>query len=252
VFDVASIRPSKSADDDEIFRPTGDGIHATNMTMHDLIRQAYVDGGYVEYAIAGAPAWVESDKFDVEAKVDDATAKELKNLGWNEREAIFSKMLAALLLERCKLIVHMEMKEAPAYALVVTKNGPKLKPGTVPSAAYAGMAEGILHFTGKGGFTVQDGPVKRLASMVSSRLGRPVLDKTGLTGKYDYALEWVPEQPVAPIFSASENRTVNASQDTPDSLISDALQEQLGLKLEPAKAPVEVIVIDHVEKPTAN
>ena len=140
-------------------------------------------------------------------------------------------MLQTMLADRFQLKIHRESKELAVYALIVGKSGPKLKESTAAGpAGYRGTP---------GQFTFSNGSITSLVSFLTNRVDRHVLDRTGLTGSYDFKLEWTPE----------------ASTPAPDSngpSIFTAIQEQLGLKLEATKSAVEIIVIDHAEKPSAN
>jgi len=253
VYEVASIRPRKFGSGGMIiwdFRP--DGFTAKNITLQMLIRMAY---GVEDYQISGAPKWLNAETYNVEAKLDGTVADKLRKLTFDQRSVEQQPMLQALLVDRFQLTLHRESKELPAYVLVIAKGGPKVqeaKPGdTYPNGMkdLEGHGHGdIMHF-GRGLLTGQGVPIAFLVRMLSQQqLGRPVLDKTGLKGNYDFTLQWTPD----------ENRTPTVGQqgtdDTPPPgpSIFTAIQEQLGLRLEPQKGPVEVLVIDHVERPSEN
>jgi uncharacterized protein (TIGR03435 family) len=144
-------------------------------------------------------------------------------------------MAQRLLEERFQLKVHRETRELPIYALVVGKNGPKFKPSA--AAGEAGVSQGAVQ--GKYRVTAHKMPMFVLASMLENQMDRIVLDKTGLEGNFDFQLEW------------AQDLNANAA-DVSASSVFPAVQEQLGLKLESAKGPVEVIVIDHAEKASEN
>jgi uncharacterized protein (TIGR03435 family) len=169
--------------------------------------------GVEDYRIAGGPKWLEGDKFSVVYKPSGPQA----NL-----------MLRALLAERFKLAVHTETKELPVYALRVAKNGPKMEKADKPGGTSSGgaMIRGTMDMS-------------TFVSYLSSTLGRRVMDETELTGPYTLSLKWTPDDQPTP-----------ASDGAP-SLVT-AIQEQLGLRLESTKGPVEILVIDHAEKPSAN
>ena len=196
-----------------------------------LIRVAY---GVEDFQISGAPNW-EYEGYDVKAKVDSATANELQKLSEDQRNLQQQRMLQALLADRFKLALHREPKEVPVYALVIAGNGPKLQKSK-PADDYANGVKGPdgvpfgPHFMKFGPCerTSQGSSMANVVRTLSQRIGRPVLDKTGLTGEYDFALRCSPDE------------------------FFTALQEQLGLKLESTKGPVEVLVIDHVERPSEN
>jgi uncharacterized protein (TIGR03435 family) len=200
-----------------------------------------------------APDWLSSVRFDVSAKIPQGTTPEA-----------FHAMLQNLLAERFKLAVHREKKEMPVYEMSVAKNGPKFKE-TVPKDAPAddpqpgplkrdldgypilpvGYTMGIV--MGHARLRSDGQTISWLAEMLSNQLRQPVIDATGLSGKYDFLLSWVLQQRGAPIDSA----VASADASGPDLL--DAVQSQLGLKLQQKKSPVEVLVVDHIEKvPTEN
>ena len=169
--------------------------------------------GLDDYRIAGGPKWIDNDKFSVVYKPVGPQA---------------SLMLRALLADRFKLASHMETRELPIYALTVVKGGPKMEKADQPGGTSAGgaMIRGTMDMS-------------VLSSYLSSILGRGVTDQTGLKGAWKFSLKWTPDdQPAA--------ATGNAPS------LFTAIQEQLGLKLESTKGPVEVLVIDHAEKPTEN
>ena len=173
-------------------------------------------------------------------------------------------MLQALLANRFKLAVHRETKDLPGYALVVAKNGPKLhdaKPGDTYPNGIKGPdgqpGQGLMIMGGLGGpLTGQGINIENLVRVLSQQLGRTILDETGLTGKYDFTLKWTPDDRAGPISAANQgggSRSDDApSSDSSGPSIFTAIQEQLGLKLESRKVPVEMLVIDHVEAPSEN
>jgi uncharacterized protein (TIGR03435 family) len=164
------------------------------------------------------------------------------------------------LADRFKLKIHTETKQLPVYELVAPKGGSKLKEATAGDT-YAngikgldGVGRGGLMRVGRGQLTAQAVPITSLANMLSQQLQRTVLDKTGLTGKYDLELNWTPDQGSDPMFKGAEGspQRGDAAPDSSGPSIFTALQEQLGLKLQSAKGPVETLVIDHVEMPSEN
>ncbi len=253
-FDVISIRPNKDNAQMSgngtfrmrtVSRTTPDGFSASNVTLKTLLTSAY---GVKYDRISGGPGWTDSDHFDIEAKVvaaDGATphplTREQSNL-----------MLRSLLADRFKLVVHNETKELPIYELVIAKGGSKLqeaKPGDSNPNGTKGpdavARAGMIVMNMRPG-QLKD-PAMQLAALISwlsGQLGRPVVDKTGLTGKYDINLHWTPDPG-----PGSDDAT---STDSSGPSIFTAVQEQLGLKLVSTKGPVVTLVIDHVEPPTAN
>jgi uncharacterized protein (TIGR03435 family) len=284
-YEVASFKPAKPGSDGRImmgFSMPPDGFTATNTTMMLLIQQAY---GVQPFQISGAPDWFTSEHFDVSAKMDPAVADALQKLSVDDRRTARQQMMQALLADRLNLKIHRDTKELPVYNLVIGKNGPKLKESkpddnaaTTPSSAPpeiklppapAGGGGGTSSVTvgrGSGGTFIMGGPgggmqsmtstgapIANLVRMLSLRLGRTVLDKTGLTGKYDFKLEFAPDQTQGPAFGGGDGGGVPAPPpESSGPSIFTAVQEQLGLKLESGKGPVEIIVIEHAERPSQN
>jgi uncharacterized protein (TIGR03435 family) len=251
IYAVASIRPVQGGDSSQqvTFRYTPDGMIAKNMTLQLLIRTAY---GVYDSQIVGAPNWLDATEYDIEAKTDDSEAETLQRLGVAEAKLERQHMLQALLADRFKLIVHHESREGPLFVLVVARDGPKFQrsgPDTDGSA-------GPKLVEGNGKLIFHDAPIAPLVTMLSQQLGRIVLDKTGLKGKYDFALQWTPDEfdlPASDGIASSQqgNEGASSAVSTGGSIFT-ALQEDLGLKLESTKGPVDVIVIDHVEEPSEN
>jgi len=259
VYEVASIKPNKSGSDYNSLRGSPDGFTATNITLRTLIREAYA---VEDHQITQTPSWLNSERYDIQAKADKSTIEELQKLGPDERKLERQRMLQALLADRFKLSVHFETKQGPAYALVIAKNGPKLHEAK-PGESYA---DGIKGFDGlpigphrtrmaSGELTVQALPMATVAQLLSMHLGRTVLDETRLMGNYDFTLRWTPEQGETAVFNGPEGSQLRADSipaEFSGPSIFAALQEQLGLKLESQKGPVEILVIDHIEKPSEN
>jgi uncharacterized protein (TIGR03435 family) len=227
-FEVASIRPhvqNIAAGRGGVgLRVSGTILTAENNSLSNLITYAF---DLKDYQVLGLPSWAESDRYDVSAKAEG-------DAGLTRELAM--PMMQALLADRFQLKVHRETKEMPVYALVVPKNGPRFKES-------APDAQSLLTLGSKGkglAMTVTKGSMAQLANQFSKRNGvdRPVIDKTGLSGGYDYKLEW------------GDYGAANADADVVS--IFTAIQDQLGLKLEPAKAPVEVLVVDFAAKPSEN
>lgn len=230
VYEAVLVKPDKSPATPmptRNFPP--DGFTATNVTLQSLIEWAYnVEG----FQISGAPSWVNNERYDVQAKVDSSIADELRGLSEEQRGAQQQPMLLELLADHFKLEVHREIREVPVYELVVAGNGPKLR--------QANTGESSLLRCGKGLITGQSVPIASLVRELSFHLQRPVLDKTGLEGTHDFSLEWT-----APAWQGVEHGPS----------IFVAVQEQLGFKLLQSNdqaAPIQMLVIDHAEKPSEN
>jgi bla regulator protein BlaR1 len=246
VFEVASIKPNKSGDPNVMLMFKPNGFSATNAPLHEVIRLAYQ---VPDFQMSGGPPWINSERYDIEAKVDSSAA-ELRQLDQDQHR----QMLQSLLQDRFELKVHWETKELPVYALAVAKNGPKLheaKPDdTYPNGIKdeGGVGRAGLMRMGPGRITAQGLPMNTFVRLLSQQLGRTVLDKTGLAGNYDVELQWTPDNIPASFIGPDGKPTPEISGPS----VFTAIQEQLGLKLESQKGPVEVLVIDHVEPASAN
>ncbi len=257
-FEVASIKPS-APDQRGMFINTAPGgrLNITNMPLKEIMVLAW---RIQPYQISGAPAWIESTRYDISAKPDRAPKQDEAPL-----------MLQALLADRFQLKIHHETKELPVYALVLAnkdgKLGPQLtptkegsctqfdpskpppppEPGKPPVLGCGGMHMGP---EGLGAAGVE---VDRLAPVLSRILGRTVIDKTGLTGKFNIQAHWTPDQNQLQAMTGGAQPDEPVPQFDPNGpSIFTAIQEQLGLKLESQKGPVDILVIDHVERPSEN
>ena len=251
-YEVASIKPNKSGPGMVRLMSTPDGFSATGVTLQMLVGNAY---GVQNFQISGAPSWLGSDRYDLDAKMDSDTAAALKKLDQEQNRVERQHMLQKLLADRCKLTVQRETKDMPVYALVVAKNGPKLqeaKPGDTYPNGFKGP-DGVGHpgtmRMGRGQLTGQAISTDTLVRLLSQQLGRTVIDKTGLTGKYDFTLQWTP-LPGQGLGLPPEAEVQQSDVEGPS--IFTALQEELGLRLESATGPVEIIVIDDARRPSAN
>jgi uncharacterized protein (TIGR03435 family) len=255
-FEVVSIRQNTSARSAGLpqqFGPTPDGYRMTNMSIAIVIMTAYVPqvGGAAYYSagqVKGYPDWSDTERYDIDARISDADRAE-----WQKPESqkvMLQAMLQAMLAERCKLVVHREVKEVAVSSLVVAKGGPKFKE-TDPTVEHPeGMKlpwGGVLAPT-QNGMAFYGASMASFASIISStaNLGHPVQDKTGLTGRYDLVMK-NPDRG-GPAMSQQQDGT--AASD-PGSMF-DSILSDLGLKLESAKGQVETLVIDHMERPSAN
>jgi uncharacterized protein (TIGR03435 family) len=230
------------------FVPHTTMLHLTNWTFENLVSYAY---GVDMYQVVGSPHWPFPTVFVIEAKGDaDADAK-MAALPVDEQRAEQQHMFQALLADRFKLKTHWETKEGDVYNLVVAKGGPKLgAEGSAPPSAdelkiFGDRPVPALRQKNDGrgyDFIGHACPMDYLVSMLTSQFGRPVIDKTGLTGKYDFVLK----------YKGRWDRDRSADDLDPTPPMDRALQEELGLKVEAAKGPVKVLAIDHVEKPSEN
>lgn len=189
--------------------------------------------------LEGLPAWAKSDRYAVDAKMDDETIAAFKKLPPVQRWPAMQTMLQAVLADRFQLKLHKVTRELPVYDLVVARGGLKIQP--TPEGKDHGYSMGMGKLTGNG---VE---LDSLAFSLSNEVGRIIVNKTGLTGGYSMDLKWQPDSMAAGAVSGGSSAAGDALPD-----LFTALEEQAGLKLEPAKGPADVYVIDHVEKPSEN
>jgi uncharacterized protein (TIGR03435 family) len=262
-FEVASIKRNTSGTGNITMQMAPGGrLNFVNMPVRALIVRAYQ---LQPFQVIGGPAWLANDRFDIIAKAEGDATPPQTNL-----------MLRTLLADRFKLVVHTETRELPVYHLVKARPdgnlGPALKPAAVDCAAGrgrggppppgapggagpvpgpAGAAAGCMMMIGPGRITVGGQPLTAFVNSLATQVGRPVFDKTGLTGSFDFTLSYMAEAgrggPVGPPPPGAPPLPP-PDPDAPS--LFTALQEQLGLKLEAERGPVEVIVIDSVEQPT--
>ncbi len=250
VFEVASIKPGKPGPTELMMRP--DGASLVGVPLQMIIREAYQ---VQDSQLLGKPTWIQSARYDLEAKVNGSDVAELKQLSFAQRWAMVQTVLA----ERFQLRVHWETKELPVYALVVAKGGPRLKqakPGdTYPDGLKGpdGPASGGRMFMQWGQLTAQALPVSALVKLLSEQQhDRLIVDQTGLSGLYDFTLKWTPEGQEPAMFRGGGPPEPRTTDESSAPALFTAIQEQLGLRLESRKAPVQVLVIDHVERPSPN
>jgi len=242
VYDVASVKPNKANDGMMRIMNHPDGFSCTNISLKTLIGNAY---GIRQDLITGGPAWADSVGFDVEAKVSGEDVEAFKKLTGRQRNSL----LQALLADRFHLKVHHETKTLPMYDLLIAKGGSRLKANAPappsPDAAKdpeAAKPRGMMTM-GPGMLKGQGLPMASIANQLSYALQATVSDKTGLTGDFDFELKWTPDD-------AGPTNADTSSE--PNISIFTAVQEQLGLKLQPTKGPVDTLVIDHAEQAAEN
>lgn len=225
-FDAVTIKPDDAGRGH--LRLTPDSFSMGGMPAWILIRSAY--GVLLEHQVEGLPGWAKSENIAVEAKIDPETTAALNKLPAAERWKQMQLMLQAMLADRFALKAHRESRDMPIYELIVAKEGPKVK-RTAPDD----QGGNARYDSGK--ITAHQLSIQALAANLSFTVGRPVVNKSGLEGGYDFTVDYAPDG-------------ADASDTRPS--IFTALEEQLGLKLEAARGPVDVIVADHIERPTAN
>ena len=241
-FEVATVKPTDPAFNGKtVTMPPNDGLTTMRgWSLRGLILFAWGSGtGLHPTLLSGGPNWFDRDRFDIVAKTDGQRIP-----SQDERK----QMLKRLLMERFHLEFHQESKQVPVYALVVGAKGPKMK-------ARKPDDEGAPFRLQLNGFRMpgRNASMAQLADILQSlipltdpeRDNRPVVDKTGLSGKFDFDLQWAPD----PTLSGARGGVAVLAND-PDIFI--AVEEQLGLKLEPQRAPMDLLVIDHAEKPSGN
>jgi uncharacterized protein (TIGR03435 family) len=271
-FEVASIKPSAPAENGMFMVMMGNSPGgrwtAKGVTTSILIQQAY---DVKDFQISGGPSWLNSERYDIVAKADTP----------NITREMLKVLLQSLLAERFNLKFHRDTKELPIYALVVGKNGHKLhaseiqpntqgdaqaanpsKPGQTGGGtggavevAGAPVKSGSQIRMGRGQLNAQMTPVSAIAAMLAQQLGRPVIDKTDIKGNFDFSLQWTPDETQRGIgFGGMEKPATDSPlpSDPTSPSIFTAVQEQLGLRLEATKGPVEILVIDRIEKASGN
>jgi uncharacterized protein (TIGR03435 family) len=274
VFEVASVRPGSPNPDypPGIFSTKGGPgtpdpgqINYTGVPMRELLRQAY---GFNQMYQLSAPAWMENTTFDIVAKVPAGATRDE-----------FNVMLQNLLAERFDLVAHHETRELPGYEMVIAKGGPKIKESSdaaaepptrsptgepprlkmekdrdgLPQLAPGSNTMAMFPIPNGNRYSARQQPLSALARLLTNPLGKPVVDKTGLTGKYDFNLTFVRDERTSanmvrnPGPSTAATNPADAVNNGPPDLFT-AMQEQLGLRLDQKKIPVDVLVVDRAEK----
>ena len=263
-FDTVSIRPTVPGPSHITNPLDGDGITVENSTLFEIVRWNFNKTSLRQDQLQGVPDWFYTDNYEIHAKVADSDVAAWQKIGEGGHRLVFRKMLA----DRFKAVWHFADIDSPIYNLVIDKRGLKIeeaKPGEASSffktAAKTGSCglnlDGTVMSQTGAALTVCPAPdgypmyvfqQQHLSSFakgfVSRFAERPVVDKTGLTATYNFSLEFAFDQGV----DAAATGDFGPSRPS----ISTALQEQLGLKLEPARGPVEMMVVDHIERPSEN
>lgn len=243
-FEVATIRDS---DPGKPVRPalnfSSNRLQVRGMTLKELITISYELGYGTKHQVIGGPGWMETERFDVTAKEDESVWKRLRNLPASQEGAANRQLIRELLAERFGLKVHQEQKVLTTYTLEVAKGGPKLSPGQLNPHLPADIPQNRVNVRSIGSLEAHNTDMTLFVKVLSSQAeldGLPVVDGTGLKGKYDFTLKWTP-------FAAS---VADPSDSQPP--LFDALQEQLGLRVKSRKHSVDVLVVDAADKPSAN
>jgi len=231
-YDVVSIKLNKSGSNQSNMVINDGNFDALNISLRALIISAF---NVKQPQIFGLPKWDSSTRFDIKAKVVDADQKMFETFSGEQ----FRLMQQPILTDRFQLKFHYEQKMLPVYVLVIAKGGPRFKESKISGDDKApnGIGAGSMRVNNS---TMSSTAISTasLATMLSTQVQRIVIDKTGLSGKYDLELTW-----------SRDGATSTVDSNAPPSIFT-ALQEQLGLKLEPAKDAIKAFVIDHVELPS--
>jgi uncharacterized protein (TIGR03435 family) len=235
-FEVATIRPSDPASPGQIITLRGAEIITTNVTVHDLINLAY---WLHPKQLAGGPAWTESDKFDLAGKPDAPGQPNIDQM---------KMMLQKLLADRFQLKFHFEKRDLSVYAIGIAKTGAKITksqddPKGFPSWSFGRTASGTR-------LTFRNAPLSQVTAVLQNSMDKPVVDQSGLSERYDFTVTFTPDPAQAALIGGPPPPAADNPDAAPD--LFTAFQQQLGLKLESTKAPIDVMVIDKVEKPSEN
>jgi uncharacterized protein (TIGR03435 family) len=235
-FEVATVKPAIIDERGSYIKmQSARRFFVKNYTLKALVAAAY---NLTARAISGGPAWVGSDRFDILAETPGEVQPNLDEQ---------MSMLRKLLTDRFKLTFHREPKEFSIYALTVAKNGPKLKESTAPPDKLPELINVV--FPDRISLPARNATIAQFTSMLQRGvLDRPVVDKTGLSGKYDFDLEWADDE--SQFGGRLRKRASADDSDKPD--LFAAIQQQLGLRLEATKGQIEALVIDQVERPSEN
>jgi uncharacterized protein (TIGR03435 family) len=247
-FEVASIRISKNPEPGGNIEVTRGRFRGKDLALQWLILTAYRIRS--DNLSGDLPNWTISERYDIDAKTGDSSGEDQILLA-----------LQALLQDRFNLRLHREMKEEPVYFLTVGKNGIKMPPGSCvpvkkdyPNECWSQGAEGLIRTLDWRGVSMSDPAgiaYRTLAGQLAASVKRPVIDKTGLTGTFDVHLRWAIDS--APVMAAGDSPVAPApSAEASAPSIFGALDEQVGLKLESGRGPVEHLIVDHVERPSEN
>jgi uncharacterized protein (TIGR03435 family) len=260
-FDVASVKPRKDEGIGHMnvdIWMTPDGITASGVPLSMLIREAF---GVTEDRLLNVPSWANSSRYDIEAKVAPEDAPKLKTLSPQQRW----EMLLPVFEDRFGLKFHSETVNLQTYTLMVPKGGPKMTAAKSAQPGEDAPQPRMIMRRSTQGLTLECHAVTMasLAQTISGQLGATVVDRTELTGNYDFTLTWMPDEGAGPTLTGSAPIMMKmpaagtppdggTSQEGSGPSLFTALEEQLGLKLEARKQPVDAIVIDHIEQPSPN
>jgi uncharacterized protein (TIGR03435 family) len=234
-FDAVSIKLSAPEARGGGFNLSPGHLNAKNQSLRDLVEFGW---DLKDYQVSGGPSWVESEHYEVIATFPAATSS-----------ADRARMMQAMLADRFGLVVRHDSKEVSGYALIAAKGGPKLH---APGNEEPGMMLGRSRATGQRTLTATSQTIANLASILSDVMGRPVEDRSGVDGKFDFSMSWTPDAVDGGTGVKGGKALPPADDDQPGPTIFTALQETLGLKLESAKVKVPTVEIEKAEKPSGN
>ncbi|HWF47069.1 MAG TPA: TIGR03435 family protein [Bryobacteraceae bacterium] len=268
-FEVASIKPSKPGPSKPgpflVGFQIGRGAHfiVHGITPKLLLEEAY---GVKDAQISQVPPWFDTDRYDIDAKPEEPVGAAIDKLPRDDQKDKLMQMVQALLADRFKLAISHESKEMSIYAMVVAKGGPKMKvsdfkppehpealPPMPPKSGNQAMRGRIMFRPGN--LTSTGIEMRMLADALSRFTGRPVIDKTNLSGRYEFTLQWTPDtnqMPIAGMVAPGGGPEAATAPESNGPSLVTAIREQLGLRLESQKAPMDVLVITHAEKPSGN
>ncbi|MGB6946369.1 MAG: TIGR03435 family protein [Bryobacteraceae bacterium] len=235
-FEVATIKPSNPATPGQVITLRGAEVITTNVTVRDLINLAY---WLHPKQVTGGPAWTESEKYDMAGKPDVPGQPNVDQM---------KLMIQKLLADRFQLKFHFEKRDMPAYAVRIAKTGAKIirsqdDPKGLPGFYFGRAAAGTT-------LTFRNSPMSQVTAVLQNIMDKPVVDQSGLTEKYDFTLTFTLDPAQAVRLGGAPTPAADNPDAAPD--VFAAFEQQLGLKLESAKAPVDVMVIDKVERPSEN
>ena len=250
-FEVASVKANVSGTvvlpDGRVATGTNVGsaggrLTAENASLHTLVSMAY---GIQEFRISGGPRWMRTSRFNVEAKAPSAVD-----------ERVMMLMLRSLLADRFAVVLHHEVKETPAHVLLLARNGPKPQPASLPDPRPIRIGlSGSLASPESPRFQLRGiASMEQLAAFIATVMRSPVVDATGLTGLFDINIEFASETFGKKLKGGERDASIGvaAPLDAPDAELADALQTQMGLRLETQRRPIETLVIDSASLPSAN
>ncbi len=235
-FEVATIKPSNPATPGQVITLRGAEVITTNVTVRDLINLAY---WLHPKQVTGGPPWTESEKYDMAGKPDVPGQPNVDQM---------KLMIQKLLADRFQLKFHFEKRDMPAYAVRIAKTGAKIirsqdDPKGLPGFYFGRAAAGTT-------LTFRNSPMSQVTAVLQNIMDKPVVDQSGLTEKYDFTLTFTLDPAQAVRLGGAPTPAADNPDAAPD--VFAAFEQQLGLKLESAKAPVDVMVIDKVERPSEN